>query len=140
MDLLPALYNDVEGTVLEEVNAQDDEVARRICKQLQHTAFQTREASIQHLEAVTEDLGKGERAAIALALETEADLIILDDEQGRRTARKHGLAVTGTIGVLVEARERKLIPSIRRALDCLVEAGLWIDERLYHRVLQAYGE
>lgn len=142
LDLLPALYESliVPTAVLEEVNAQDDEVARHIREQVQHPAFQAREASAQHLSAVAEDLGKGERAAIALALETEADLVILDDEQGRQIARKHGFAVTGTIGVLIEARERKLIPSMRRALDRLVEAGLWIDEHLYHRVLQAYGE
>jgi hypothetical protein len=33
-----------------------------------------------------------------------------------------------------------MIPSVRRELDCLIEAGMWIDEVFYHRVLQEFGE
>ncbi len=73
-------------------------------------------------------------------LEAKADLIILDDKEGRRVARSKGLRVTGTLGLLIEARERGLIPSIRRELDRLIEAGIWINEALYHRILQEFGE
>jgi predicted nucleic acid-binding protein len=41
---------------------------------------------------------------------------------------------------MVEAKERALISSMRHELDRLVEAGLWIDEALYDRVLREYGE
>jgi predicted nucleic acid-binding protein len=41
---------------------------------------------------------------------------------------------------MIEAPGRELIPSIRRELDSLIEAGIWIDEALYHRVLQEFGE
>ncbi|WP_423824458.1 DUF3368 domain-containing protein [Salinibacter ruber] len=63
-----------------------------------------------------------------------------DDERGRKEARRHGLNVTGATGVLIEAKERALISSMRSELDRLVEAGLWIDESLYDRVLREYGE
>jgi hypothetical protein len=83
---------------------------------------------------VPADLGDGEREAIALAIETEVDMIVLDDQQRRTVARVRNLAVTGTIGVLIEARGRDMIPSVRRELDLLIEAGMWIDEAFYHRI------
>ncbi len=53
------------------------------------------------LRRIPDTLGAGERAAIATALAVAADLVILDDQQGRQIARAVGLQVTGTIGVLV---------------------------------------
>jgi len=51
-----------------------------------------------------------------------------------------GLSVTGTLGIIIEARERGMIPSVRCELDRLIEAGMWIDEAFYHRILQEFGE
>lgn len=72
-----------------------------------------------------------QREAIALAIETVADLVVLDDQHGRRLARERAVSITGTVGLLIEARGRGMIPSVRRELDCLIEAGMWIDEVLY---------
>jgi predicted nucleic acid-binding protein len=58
-------------------------------------------------------LGDGERAALALAMERDADLVVLDDQEGRRIAKQRDLSVTGTIGVLVEARANGYIDSLR---------------------------
>jgi len=112
---------------------------------VQQGVFHRREARDRELDAVDENMGTGERAAIALARETEADLVVLDDERGRKEARRHGLDVTGALGVLIEAKEQDLVSSMRRELDRLVEAGLWIDEgrpagRPCDRVLREYGE
>lgn len=98
------------------------------------------QASPQHLSQVSSDLGKGEQEAIALAVQLQAGLVILDDQEGRRAARQESLVITGTIGVLIEAREKGLLPSIRRELDRLIEAGMWLDELFYHRILQEFGE
>lgn len=69
-----------------------------------------------------------------------AQLYGLDDQQGRHVAREQGLPVTGTVGILIEAQERRMIPSVRHELDHLIEAGMWIDEAFYHRILQEFGE
>jgi predicted nucleic acid-binding protein len=66
--------------------------------------------------------------------------VILDDQRGRRIAREKGLSVTGIVGVLIEARGRDMISSVQRELDYLIEAGMWIDEVFYHRILQEFGE
>ena len=142
LGLLPALYQRVvvPGAVLQEVNVQADEPARQIQVHVQQDVFQRKEARGKSLDAVVEDMGRGERAAIALARELDAELVVLDDEQGRTEARRHGLSITGSIGILIEAKERDVIASMRRELDRLVEEGLWIDEQLYDRVLREHEE
>jgi predicted nucleic acid-binding protein len=55
------------------------------------------------------DLDEGERAAIALATSIGADLILMDDRAGVAVAQRHGLAVTGTLGVLDLAARRGLV-------------------------------
>lgn len=142
LDLLDRLYDKVivPWAVLEELEAKPAKEAERVRAWLQSRKFHLQKVSKRALREVPADLGTGEREAIALALESKADLIILDDQQGRRVARAQGLAVTGTIGLLIEAREKGLISSVRRELDRLIEAGLWIDELFYHRILQEFGE
>ena len=54
-------------------------------------------------------LGPGEREAIQLAEERQADLLLIDERKGRLEAKRRGLNTTGTLGVLFSAGERKLI-------------------------------
>ena len=56
-------------------------------------------------------LGAGEREAIVLAEEWEADRVLLDDSAGRQAARRRALPVTGTLGVLGQAAQRGLVVS-----------------------------
>jgi predicted nucleic acid-binding protein len=56
-----------------------------------------------------EALDEGEEAAILLALELHADLLLMDDEEGVTAARGKGLEVTGTLGVLSRAAQRNLL-------------------------------
>ena len=142
LDLLAQLYDEViiPESVLDEAGAKPDEEIAEIQTLLQGRKFQLRKAAKGILDMLPLDLGIGEREAIALALETEADFIILDDQQARRVARGRGLPVTGTVGVLIESREKEVILSLRQELDRLIEAGMWISEIFYHRILQEFGE
>jgi predicted nucleic acid-binding protein len=54
-------------------------------------------------------LGVGETVVISLALELEADRVLIDDRDGSREAKPSGLTVVGTLGVLEEAAKRGLI-------------------------------
>ncbi|MCS3685466.1 DUF3368 domain-containing protein [Salinibacter ruber] len=147
LHLLHALYSTVvvPDEVLQEIRVQQDTPARDIQAYTEHPHVQRMEARDEMLREVEETMGAGERAAIAIARDLGADLVVLDDERGRKEARRHGLNVTGAIGVLIEAKERALVSSMRSELDRLVEAGLWIDEgrpagRPCDRVLREYGE
>lgn len=87
------------------------------------------------------ELDAGESEAIALAIEYRADLILLDERMGRQAAKRMGLTVTGTLGVLIAAKDRGLLDSVRPLLDALrVNAGFWIGDDLYNAVLAAVNE
>ncbi len=87
------------------------------------------------------ELDEGEAEAIALALENGADLVLLDERQGRQRAARLGLHVTGVLGVLVEAKHQHLLAAVRPVLDALRhDAGFWISNDLYRRILDLAGE
>lgn len=86
--------------------------------------------------ALLQELDLGEAEAIALAVECEADLLVIDERLGRRSAQHFGLNVIGVIGVLVDAKHHGLISEIKLYLDQLRDlAGFYIGDALYQRVL-----
>lgn len=82
----------------------------------------------------------GESQAIALALERRADLLVIDERQGRLTAEAMGVRIVGTVGVLIAARERGDVPTVAPLLTALQDSGLWLSQALIDRVLAAVGE
>lgn len=62
-------------------------------------------------------IDKGESSAIALALETANSTVILDDYKARKIAERLGISYTGTIGVIVKAKLKGIIPSIKPLLQ-----------------------
>ena len=72
----------------------------------------------QLLPLVT-DLGDGEKEVLALGLETPDRLLVLDDRNARRYANAIGLDITGTLGILMLAKERGVLDAVRPALDRL---------------------
>ena len=82
------------------------------------------------------DLGAGESETIALAREAGADLVLVDERAGRTAAKRLGLRVTGLVGVLIEARERGLLPDAAAVVDDLHRrAGFWLSEELRRMVV-----
>lgn len=93
------------------------------------------------VRALRQDLDAGEAEAIALAVETEDALLLMDERQGRETAEHFDLPYLGIIGILIEAKRNTYIEAVRPYLEALQnEAGFWISERLYQRVLRDEDE
>lgn len=91
--------------------------------------------------ALQRDLDRGEAETIALALELQADLVLLDEKEGRRVARRLGLKVLGVAGVLLEGKVAGEIAAVRPYLDALRQtAGFYLNEAVYRRVLALAGE
>ncbi len=91
--------------------------------------------------ALQRDLDWGEAETIALALELEAGLAILDEWEGRRAAKRLGLRVIGVVGLLLEAKGRGLVKEVRPHLDALRQtAGFYLADSLYAHALSLVGE
>ncbi len=87
-------------------------------------------------------LDRGEAEAIVLACEIAADAILIDEADGRKIARQQfGLQVTGTLGILLAAKERGLISAIRPLVDQLRDSlGFFVSESLYQEILRLASE
>jgi len=66
---------------------------------------------------------------------------LIDESLGRMVAARLNLQYTGILGILLEAKSKKLIASVKPLLDALInEAGFWLTKPLYDRVLQLANE
>ena len=93
------------------------------------------------VEAMSNELDIGEAEAIALAVEIQADQVLIDERRGRLVANRLNLRCIGILGILVEAKSQGLIAEVKPLLDALVnEAGFWVAEPLYNSILRLVGE
>jgi len=86
------------------------------------------------------DLDDGEAETIILAQEQAADIAIIDEKLGRRYAAQLNIKITGTLGILLKAKERKLIRAIAPLLQELRDKSSWIDDSLFEKTLRLAGE
>ena len=93
------------------------------------------------VKALQGDLDQGEAESIALALELGANLVLLDEKEGRHTAQRLGLRVVGLAGILLEAKSRGAIGLVRPHLDALRQtAGFRLSDPVCQLVLDLAGE
>jgi len=88
------------------------------------------------LEVISAFVDLGEASSIALAMETENSTIIIDDLKGRKVAGKLRLKITGTIGVLLKAKESNLVDSLKSATEQLKTSGFHISNELEQEILK----
>lgn len=87
------------------------------------------EASDPVLTLLSAEIDPGEAAAIALARRIRSELLIIDDQAGRRFAQRLGLKVTGTVGVVIAAAESGLINNPFALFEDLrSRGGLWLSD------------
>ena len=94
------------------------------------------------LEAAVErfELRAGERAALAIALEVGDCLVLLDDAAARVVAKQLGVSTTGTLGILLLAKERGLVAEVAPVLANLQQRGFRVTEPVRLRVLELAKE
>ncbi|MDR0738017.1 MAG: DUF3368 domain-containing protein [Prevotellaceae bacterium] len=85
-------------------------------------------------------LDKGESSAIALAMEMENVLLIIDDLKARKEAKRLGLPMTGTLGILYAAKQKGLIPALNIHVERLQAVGFRIAPNIVKELLTLCGE
>lgn len=84
-------------------------------------------------------LGIGEVSAILLAVELDADAVLMDDRDGRRAAWKMGVDTVGCVGVLEEGFRLKLIPDLRVAYRQLFVSGAFVSRKILEQSLKNFN-
>lgn len=94
----------------------------------------------QKARLLLSDLDRGEAEVLALALERNARLVILDERLGRWHARRLELPLTGTLGILLRGKEAKLLESVGPLIRDIRRQGIWLGDDLVRRALTLAGE
>jgi hypothetical protein len=82
----------------------------------------------------------GESETIILAKELNVDLVIIDENIAYKIAKNSGLNVVRTLSILLIAKEKGIVNSLKPLLDELIEKGRWYSKREYHNYLEKAGE
>lgn len=139
-DLLPALYSEVliPQAVASELEHPATPEPVRLWLAHRPSWLQVVPLTVQSSSPSLADLDPGEQDAILLALHLHADLVLMDDREGVQEARRLGLAVTGTLGVLDRAAARGLL-DLAPAIARLRLTNFRVDPALLDRLLATDG-
>ena len=143
-EILRQLYGElhIASAVWDELNSQGKRWPGSL--EVEHNSAWIQQHRIHNQSLVISlqrDLDRGEAESIALALEIRADLILLDEREGRHAAARLGLRVVGVVGVLLEAKAQGELAAIRPMLDRLRQkAGFYLSEKFYQSALKLAGE
>ncbi len=85
-------------------------------------------------------LDQGERDTIELALKLQAERVVIDERIGRNIAEYQGLNVVGTLGILLKARQLRLIDSFTATVEKMKARGVRYHPDLVARLAAAIGE
>jgi predicted nucleic acid-binding protein len=85
-------------------------------------------------------LGAGELEAMMLCKQLKADLLLVDDRRARRIAVLNKINTIGSLGVLLEAKQKKIIENIRPAILKIYSSDIYITLELCNYVLNKTGE
>ena len=85
-------------------------------------------------------IDKGESSAIALALELPNSTVILDDYKARKIAEQLGINYTGTIGVIIKAKLKGIIPSIKPFLEKIKQTDFRLSTEIEQLALKEANE
>jgi predicted nucleic acid-binding protein len=124
---------DIPSLVYSEIRQQSDASAEAVEDLIRRKRVSVLEAeNDRFVSALNRRLGKGEAEAIALSIETGADLVILDDHAARAEAMRLGLAVKGTLGIIRRLMENGAFESdLEELFNNLKAMGFRIRSELF---------
>jgi len=125
--------------VKEEIAGRNDEASSALEKLQASSSVEIIGAkNSRFVNALRRRLGKGESEAIVVALDIDADFVILDDHAARSIAIQLGLSVKGTLGIIRKLMELgKFRSDLKDLYENLRNMGFWIKENLFWEI---FGE
>ena len=132
VEVLPQLYDAViipEAVQQEMLHPNTPDIVRAWAAQLPPWIIIRQPQSLLSLQ-----LDMGERAAISLAVEISANLILIDERRGRDAAKANNLVTIGTLGILAQAARAGLV-DLADALARLQQAGSYVSRELVETLL-----
>lgn len=140
LHVLEPLFGEVKvpQAVFDEVNIANKPEAKALKQFLADKVTQVSLATLTIEKS--SGLGKGELEAIALYRQVAADLLLIDDARAKKTAYINNVEVMGSLGVLLLAKQRGLIATIRPLLDELSDSDVFVSDNLLERILLLAGE
>ncbi len=131
----------VPQTVADEVLAVDDDRDAAVRWMRTEKAQRAlRKVGLPASFVLAWDLGAGESAVLTAVAGWPGSVAVLDDLAARRCALALGIDVTGTLGLLLMAKRAGALDSLRRALDSVTDAGLFVSPKHVSAILAASGE
>ena len=97
-------------------------------------------ANKKYQQLLENTLDKGEASAIALAMELENVLLVVDELKGRKEAERLGIKITGTLGILFRMKQKGLLPEIKPYLEQLQIFGFRVAPAIIEKLLQESNE
>ncbi len=125
LDLLQKLYQQIIVT---------PEVAEEVGESLPGWVDQISSTNTSLIDQLSKSLELGEATSIALALEISGCLHIVDEKKGRSEAKKRGIRVTGTFGVVMQGIEEGLLNNVDSIVERLEQVGFRISDILKHEM------
>lgn len=142
LHLLKDLYKDIyiPQAVYDEVTAKNDSACQQIKNNLNwiHICKIQDQSQKRMYQAKLHD---GEVEVMILAQQNQnKDLVIIDDNSAKKTAKYLGLTVTGSLGVILKAKKQGLIHSVITLMNQLIQNGFYITPEVYDFVKDEAGE
>jgi predicted nucleic acid-binding protein len=142
LDILKKMYGEIliPNAVYNELSAKPDS----ICKiEVDNSKDWIRVEEIKNQMAKSmykTQLHEGEVEVMILAQEVNADLVIIDDANAKKHAKYLKLPVTGTLGVLIKAKQNGYVDKLKPMLQMMIENGIYISQDLVKLCLKQVGE
>lgn len=89
---------------------------------------------------LSDKLDLGESESIALAIETKAQYLIIDEFKGRQIADSYGVKIIGILGILILAKQKGILNTIQPTIEELIQIGFRLNNQLVQKVLKRLGE
>ena len=139
LHILENLFEEVKvaQAVYDEVSVNNKPAANKLKEYLQDKVSSL---TLDDYIISGDTLDEGELKSIALYKQLDADYLLIDEKAGRRVAKLNQIKIIGSLGVLIEAKKKGVLPILRPKIEILRESKIYFSNNLLDYALRAVNE